>query len=96
MERRLLKIIMLPSILLTFLFGVLLAFSANTWAAPWFHMKLLMVLCLAGFHGYLSKVAKGFAKGEIPAVSKKTLRLMNELPFLLAIVIVFLAVLKPF
>ncbi|OJW51267.1 MAG: hypothetical protein BGO67_13210 [Alphaproteobacteria bacterium 41-28] len=96
MERRLLKIIMLPSLLLTFFLGILLAFSTNAWAAPWFHMKLLLVLCLAGLHGYFSRIAKTFAKGEIPPVSRKTLLFINELPFLLAIFIVFLAVLKPF
>lgn len=96
MERRLLKIIMLPSLLLTFFFGILLAFSANIWATPWFHAKLFLVLGLAGFHGYLSRLAKMFAKGETPSLSKKAFLLLNELPFLLAIFIVFLAVLKPF
>ncbi len=96
MERRLLKIIMLPSVLLTFFFGILLAFAASTWAAPWFHAKLMLVLLLAAFHGYLSRIAKSFARGEIPSLSKKAFLLLNELPFLLAIFIVFLAILKPF
>ncbi len=95
MERRLLKIIMLPTIILTFVFGILLAFAAQAWSAPWFHMKLLFVLFLAAFHGYLSRIAKNYARGQRPRLSKKTLIFLNELPFFLAIVIVFLAVLKP-
>jgi putative membrane protein len=95
MERRLLKIIMRPTMLLTFIFGTLLAFATHAWSAPWFHMKLLFVFVLAAFHGYLSRVAKNYARGQRPRVSKKTLFFLNELPFLLAIFIVFLAVLKP-
>lgn len=96
MERRLLKIIMLPTLLLTFIFGTLLAFQVHAWSAPWFHMKLMFVLFLAAFHGYLSRIAKNFSRGVLPTLSKKTLILLNELPFLLAIFIVFLVVLKPF
>lgn len=96
MERRLLKIIMLPMILLTFIFGVVLAFQIHAWSAPWFHMKILLVLLLAAFHGYLSRIAKNFSKGIRPTLSRKQLILLNELPFLLAIFIVFLVILKPF
>jgi putative membrane protein len=95
MERRLLKIIMLPSLLMSFLFGILLAFATNAWSMPWFHVKFLLVLLLAAFHGYLSTIAKTFARGEHPPISDKTLRFLNEFPFLLAIFIVFLAVFKP-
>lgn len=96
MERRLLKIIMLPAILLTFIFGILLAFSTHAWSHPWFHFKLLLVFLLAGLHGYFSRIAKGFSRGEVPILSKRMLYFLKELPFLLAIFIVFLAVLKPF
>jgi putative membrane protein len=96
MERRLLKIIMLPTLLLTFLFGIILAFQVHAWSAPWFHIKLMLVLFLAAFHGYLSRIAKNFSRGALPTLSKKTLILLNELPFLLAIFIVFLVIIKPF
>ncbi|MBA3812888.1 MAG: CopD family protein [Alphaproteobacteria bacterium] len=96
MERRLLKIIMLPTMILTFVFGIILAFQVHAWSAPYFHMKLTLVLLLAAFHGYLSRIAKNFSKGILPTLSKKQLILLNELPFLLAIFIVFLVVLKPF
>jgi putative membrane protein len=96
MERRLLKIIMLPTMILTFAFGIILAFQVHAWSAPWFHMKLMLVLLLAVFHGYLSRIAKNFAQGILPSLSKKRLILLNEVPFLMAIFIVFLVVLKPF
>ena len=100
MERRLLRIIMRPAILLTFTFGILLAFASDAWSAPWFHMKLLFVLCLAAYHGYLVRLSKEFSQGDVPPflknMSKTGLCLLNEVPFLLAIFIVFLAVLKPF
>lgn len=94
MERRLLKIIMFPAILLTFTFGILLAFAIDSWSAPWFHVKFLLVLLLAAFHGYLGRLAKGFSRGKLPPLSKTSLIILNEIPFLLAILIVFIAVLK--
>ena len=100
MERRLLKIIMLPAILLTFTMGLLLAAVVDVWSTPWFHMKFFLVLCLAGFHGLLARLSKGFARGDVPPflkkLSKMELCFLNEVPFLLAIGIVFLAVWKPF
>lgn len=95
MERRLLRIIMLPSLLLTFLLGIILAFEVKVWGAPWFHIKLLLVIFLAGFHGYLSRIAKIFARGEYPKLSRRQLTILNEIPFIIAIFIVFLAILKP-
>ena len=73
MERRLLKIIMLPSILMTFIFGILLAFAAGTWSAPWFHMKFMLVLFLAALHGYLSPIAKRICTGKNPPYQGKVL-----------------------
>jgi putative membrane protein len=96
MERGLLKIIMLPSIIVTFLLGILLASITDSWSAPWFHMKLTLVFGLAAFHGYLARIAKGYALGKKPSLSRNTLRMISELPFLVVILIVFLAVLKPF
>ena len=96
MERGLLKIIMLPTIILTFTLGIILAFTTDAWSAPWFHLKLLLVLILAGFHGYFSRMAKNFTRGTLPSLSQKSLRVISEIPFLIVILIVFLAVLKPF
>lgn len=95
MERRLLKMIMLPSILLTFFFGILLAFAAQTWFSPWFHTKFFFALILAAFHGYLARLAKIYARGESFPLSRKALLFWNEFPFIIAVLIVFLAILKP-
>jgi len=96
MERGLLKIIMLPTIILTFSLGILLAFVTQTWSAPWFHLKLFLVLILAGFHGYFSLIAKDFSRGLLPSISRNSLRMISEIPFLIVILIVLLAVQKPF
>lgn len=95
MERRLLILIMRPSLLLTFLFGGLLALATHAWSSPWFQGKLFFVFLLAALHGYLSRLAKGYRRGQLPSLSKRGLIILNEVPFLLAIFIVFLAVLKP-
>jgi len=95
MERRLLKLIMRPAILLTFFFGVLLAFSVNAWVSPWFHIKIFLVLLLATCHGYFARIARNYGEGRPPDISRKALLFLNEVPFILAIFIVLLAVLKP-
>ena len=95
MERRLLKIIMLPSMVAAFGFGLMLMVLIDPWKGGWWHTKLLMVVILAGFHGMLSRWSKDFARGVKP-YSEKTFRLINEVPFILAIIIVIMAVVKPF
>src|SRR5690606_17876592 len=57
-ESRLLKIILVPSIGLVWLFGILLAFSLDAWSQHWLHAKLLLVLVLSGYHGYLGGYAR--------------------------------------
>ncbi len=94
-EQKLLKIILLPSIILVWLLGMALAGSTGAFAQGWFHAKLLLVLLLSGYHGYLSSYARKLAKGQQP-LSGKTLRLLNEIPGIAAAVIVVLVVVKPF
>lgn len=95
MERRLLKIIMLPAIVLTFLSGGILATLTGAWSSPWFHTKLFFGLLLGACHGYFSRLAKDFQKGKKPALSKRSLLILNEIPFVLAALIVGIAILKP-
>jgi putative membrane protein len=94
MERKLLKIIMNPAMILSFIFGFwlihLIGFSGG-----WLHFKITLVLALAGFHGFLSKCRKDFASGKNKH-SEKFYRIINEVPTILMIAIVFLAILKPF
>ena len=94
MEKRLLRYIMLPSMLLVFIFGFYLA-SQIGFEFIWLHIKLTLVLILAGYHGFLSRCRKNFAKGENKH-SQKFYRLINEVPTVLMIFIVALVILKPF
>ena len=94
-ERKLLKIILLPSIIVVWVFGIALASSIGAWSQGWLHAKLVLVLGLSGYHGYLSSYAGKLARGE-RALSGKQLRLLNEVPGIAVALIVVLVVIKPF
>ncbi|MES2961940.1 MAG: protoporphyrinogen oxidase HemJ [Pseudomonadota bacterium] len=94
MEKRLMRFIMLPSMLLVFIFGFYLA-SQIGFEFTWLHIKLTLVLILAGYHGFLSRCRKNFERG-INKHSQKFYRLINEIPAVLMICIVTLVILKPF
>lgn len=89
------KIILTPSLLLVWLFGLLLAFALGYFSSGWLHAKLALVLALTGYHGWLVAQTKKMARGERP-LTEKTLRLVGEVPGLLLLLIVILVVLKPF
>ena len=94
-ERKLLKIILLPSIIAVWAFGIALAFAIGAWDQAWLHAKLLFVLILSGYHGWLSAYAKKLARGERPLDGKR-LRMLNEVPGIVVAIIVVLVVVKPF
>ena len=94
-ERRLLRIILTPSIVVVWLLGLLLAFSIDAWSQGWFHAKLLLVLALSGYHGWMAGYAKKLARGERPLEGRK-LRLLNEVPGVAAALIVVLVIVRPF
>ncbi|MEE4451957.1 CopD family protein [Novosphingobium resinovorum] len=94
-EAKLRKIILTPSMILTWVLGVLTALAIGAFSEGWLHAKLLFVLGLSGYHGWLVGYAKKLARGERP-LSGKTLRMLNEVPGLAAVVIVILVVVKPF
>ena len=94
-ERKLLKIILLPSIIAVWVFGIVLASSIGAWDQGWLHAKLLFVLILSGYHGWLSAYAKKLARGEQPLDGKR-LRMLNEVPGIVVAIIVVLVVVKPF
>ena len=95
MEWRLLKAIINPAMITTWLAGIYLVWSGHWYASGWFHAKLTLVLILSGLHGYLAAAVRKFAedKNEKPA---RHWRIVNEIPTLLMIVIVILVVVKPF
>lgn len=94
-EAKLISIILNPSILITWLMGLALAWHIGALAEDWFHAKLLLVLGLSAYHGWMVGYAKKLARGERP-LSGKQLRLFNEIPGIAAAVIVVLVVAKPF
>jgi len=94
-ERKLLKIILLPSIIVVWVLGLLLAWHVGAFSQGWFHAKLALVLLLSGYHGWLSAYAKQLARGE-RRLQGRTLRMLNEVPGIAAAVIVILVVIKPF
>jgi putative membrane protein len=95
MERRLLRVIINPAMVATWLLGLWLAYSGGWFAAPWLHVKLMLVLAMSGVHGVLSKYVREFADDRRPK-SQKYFRILNEIPTVLLVAIVILAVVKPF
>jgi protoporphyrinogen IX oxidase len=95
MERRLLKAIMTPAMIVTWLAGLYLAWSGHWFSAPWLHGKLLLVVLLSAVHGFFSSSVKAFAVDRNQQ-SKKFYRVINEVPTILMIGIVILVIVKPF
>lgn len=95
MERRLLKAIINPAMIATWIFGLILVWQGGWYTAGWFHAKFLLVLVLSGVHGFLSKTVKVFAadKNVRPA---RFYRMINEVPTVLMVAIVILVIVKPF
>ena len=94
-ERRTLKIILLPSIIVVWVLGLTMAAMIGAFSEGWFHAKLAVVIVLSAYHGWMSSYAKKLARGE-KGLTGKQLRLVNEVPGLAVILIVILVVVKPF
>ena len=94
-EARLLKIILWPAMMVTWVFGLLLAVSTGDYLQGWFQVKLAMVLALSAYHVYLAGYHTALARGE-RKLSGKQLRLLNEVPGIAAALIVIMVVLRPF
>jgi protoporphyrinogen IX oxidase len=100
MERRLLRAIINPAMIATWLLGLWLAWhgpdSRYGWfASGWFEAKLVLVLALSALHGFFARWVKDFA-ADRNRNSAKFYRIINELPTVIMIGIVILAVVKPF
>ncbi|WP_306117194.1 MULTISPECIES: protoporphyrinogen oxidase HemJ [unclassified Roseitalea] len=94
MERRLLKVIMLPAMLVSWAFGLWLAWAGSFWLAPWFVLKMVAVLAMTAAHGYLARSARHFAEGTNTR-SAGHWRMVNEVPTLAMIAAVILVIVKP-
>lgn len=96
MERRLLRAIINPAMIASFLFGIMLLLTPGIidWGAWWVYAKLVLVLAMTAIHGLFARWRKDFEadRNSRPA---KTYRIANEAPTLLMIAIVILVVIKP-
>jgi protoporphyrinogen IX oxidase len=95
MERRLMTFIMTPALIATWISGIALVIEGGWFAAGWFHTKLALVVVMSGLHGMLSSWLGQFAT-DSNRHTPKFFRIVNEIPTVLVIVIVVLAVVKPF
>ena len=96
-SRRLRKIILTPTMILTWVFGLylLIQYNLGPGIRLWLWAKLALVVALSGLHGYYVMQGKKMEAGQRP-LSSKTWRLLNEVPFLIAIPVVIFATLEPF
>ena len=96
MEKKLYFFIMYPAMILSWLFAlIMLHKNSSLMSAGWMHMKITLVVFLTVYHFYLGSCLKQF-KTDNNSKSSKFFRITNEIPTILLILIVFLAILKPF
>jgi putative membrane protein len=97
MERRLYRGIVTPAMLATWLFGLWLAFGFGVvdWSMGWMWIKAVMVIALSGVHGWYGSMLRRF-RDDRNTRSHKFFRAINEIPFVIAIVIIVAVVVKPF
>src|SRR5690242_11852000 len=95
MERRLLRGIINPAMIVTWLLGLWMAWDHGWFAATWLQTKLALVLVMSGIHGVFARYVRDFA-ADRNRHSQKFYRIINEIPTILMIGIVLLVVLKPF
>lgn len=95
MEGRLLRVIINPAMVLTWVLGLWLAWQGGWFSAGWLHAKLALVLALSGVHGFFSGAVRKFA-ADANTTSQRAWRMWNEVPTLLMIAIVILVIVKPF
>jgi putative membrane protein len=95
MEYRLLRYITTPAMLAALILGLALIYEGGSLRAGWLHAKLLLVLVLMGIHGFLAATVRAFREDRNTRPAR-FYRIINEVPTLLMIAIVVLAVVKPF
>ncbi len=94
MERRLLKAIMTPAMIVSLVLGLWLAWLANWWLQPWFLGKSALLIGLFAMHGMMARWVRAFA-ADANTRPQRFYRIMNEVPTLLMIGIVILVIVKP-
>ena len=96
MEKRLYFYIMRPAMILSWLFGIILIYinGLDIFSQLWMHIKLALVVSLTIYHEYLSACLKSL-KLKTNTKSSKFFRIINEVPTILLILIIFIAIFKP-
>ncbi len=94
-EDKALTIILTPAMLIVWVLGLMLAVHLNVWGQYWFSAKLLLVVILTGYQGWIGAYGKKLANGHRELDDKK-LRMMNELPGIFTAIIVVLVIVRPF
>ena len=96
MEKRLYFYIMRPAMILTWLFGIILIHSIGfeSFSYLWLQIKLILVILMSIYHEYLGKCMKSL-KSKTNTKSSKFFRIINEIPTVLLIFIVFIIIFKP-
>jgi protoporphyrinogen IX oxidase len=95
MERRLLRAIINPAMIATWVLGLWLAWKGGWFTAGWLDLKLVLVVALSGIHGFYARCVREFAEDRNTR-PQRFYRIINEVPTLLMIGIVILVVVKPF
>ena len=95
MERRLLKAIINPAMIVSWLAGFYLAWAGHWYGSTWFQIKFLLALAMSGVHGFLVRWVRAFATDK-NLHSQKFYRIINEVPTALMVLIVVLVIVKPF
>jgi putative membrane protein len=95
MERRLLKAIVNPAMIATWIFGVTLAVLTRAYEEHWLQAKFALVLVMSGLHGYFVGRVRAFAQDRNDK-SARFYRILNEVPPLLMVFIVILVIVQPF
>ena len=94
-EDRTRTIILVPALIAVWLLGLALAFHVDAFSQHWFHAKLLLVIALSGYQGWLGVYGRRLASGKRP-LENRSLRIMNEIPGVAAALIVVLVIVRPF
>ncbi|NIJ30110.1 putative membrane protein [Sphingomonas insulae] len=94
-EAKIRSIILTPAMIAVWVLGLTLATVGQHWGEGWLHAKLLFVLLLSGYHGWAVGYARRLARG-VMRLDARRLRMINEVPALMATVIVVLVFVKPF
>ena len=96
MEKRLFFYIMLPAMIFTWIFGLILIYlnGVEILSQLWIQIKIILVVLLSAYNDYLGKCLRSL-KNNTNTRSSKFFRIINEIPTVLLIIIVFVVIFKP-